>query len=83
VFANLKDVERGDQIVVTRADDSSAVFRVTRTEQFDKSEFPTELVYGNIDHPGLRVITCDGMDSESGTYEENLVVFAELERART
>jgi hypothetical protein len=79
VFYKLHDVLPGDQVTVTRADGSKPVFRVTRVAQFRKDQFPTKLVYGNIDHPGLRLITCGGaFNSRSGHYEDNLVVFADL-----
>ena len=36
-------------------------------------------MYGNIDHAGLRLITCGGsFNAASGHYEDNLVVFADL-----
>jgi len=79
VFYKLHDVKAGDQVTVTRADGSKPVFRVTRVAQYLKDQFPTKLVYGNIDHPGLRLITCGGtFNSQTGHYEDNLVVFADL-----
>ena len=79
VFYRLHDVKTGDQVTVTRADGTKPVFRVTRVEQFMKNQFPTKLVYGNIDHAGLRLITCGGtFNSQTGHYEDNLVVFADL-----
>jgi len=79
VFYQLHNLRSGDQVTVTRADGSKPVFRVTRVAQFRKDQFPTKLVYGNIDHPGLRLITCGGaFNSRSGHYEDNLVVFADL-----
>jgi len=53
VFYHLVDLLPDDKIVVTRRDGSVAVFRVTRVEQFSKDQFPTDKVYGNIDHAGL------------------------------
>lgn len=79
VFYKLHDVKAGDQVTVTRSDGSKPVFRVTRVAQFLKDQFPTKLVYGNIDHAGLRLITCGGtFNSQTGHYEDNLVVFADL-----
>jgi hypothetical protein len=51
---------------------------VTRVSRFTKSRFPTKLVYGDIKHRGLRLITCDGFDYSSHAYLENVVVFAML-----
>lgn len=78
VFAKLARLTRGDRIVVTRQDRSVAVFRVTRVEQFPKSGFPTAAVYGDLDHAGLRLITCGGLDAVSEKYKANVVVFADL-----
>ena len=57
VFYDLRSLEPADRITVARADGSSVVFAVTSVEQFDKYEFPTDAVYGDLDHPGLRLIT--------------------------
>lgn len=55
------------------------MFRVRRVAQFPKDQFPTKLVYGDIDHAGLRLITCGGsFNSQSGHYEDNIVAFADL-----
>jgi Sortase domain len=79
VFYNLHNLKPGDQVTVTRADGSQPAFRVTRVAQFPKDQFPTKLVYGNIDHAGLRLITCGGsFNSQTGHYEDNIVAFADL-----
>jgi hypothetical protein len=79
VFYKLHLMKPGNLVTVTRADRSKAVFRVAEVGQFPKAHFPTDLVYGNIDHAGLRLITCGGtFNSQSGHYEDNIVVFADL-----
>lgn len=78
VFYDLHKVKPGDLVIVTRADGSKPAFRITRVAAFRKVQFPTKVVYGNIDHAGLRLITCGGFDSRSGHYEDNIVVFADL-----
>jgi hypothetical protein len=79
VFYNLHKLLPGDEITVTRKDGSAPVFRVTRVEKFPKNNFPTKLVYGNIDHAGLRLITCGGsFNAASGHYEDNIIAFADL-----
>jgi Sortase domain len=79
VFYNLHNLQPGDQVTVTRADGSHPAFRVSKVAQYPKDQFPTTLVYGNIDHAGLRLITCGGsFDSQSGHYDDNTVVFADL-----
>jgi hypothetical protein len=79
VFFDLRDLGPGDDIAVTRQDGSTARFRVTRVEQFAKDAFPTQAVYGDLEHAGLRLITCAGaFDPRLRSYDDNLVVFAEL-----
>lgn len=79
VFFRLGELERGDRVMVTRADDSIAVFRVDEVHRYAKDDFPTRTVYGDIDHAGLRLITCGGaFDDAAGHYLDNIVVFASL-----
>jgi sortase (surface protein transpeptidase) len=79
VFYDLRHVVAGDEISVLRADGSTAVFRVAEVGQYDKDSFPTAAVYGDLDHAGLRVITCGGaFDQAARSYVDNTVVFADL-----
>ena len=81
VFFRLRDLERGDEVAVDRADGSTARFVVLAVERYPKDAFPTERVYGDIDHAGLRLITCGGsFDSSARSYVDNIVVFAEFDR---
>jgi hypothetical protein len=78
-FSGLRALRPGDTVVVDRADGTVATFRVDRVEKHQKDAFPTEEVYGDIDHAGLRLITCGGaFDEDSGDYEDNVIVFARL-----
>ncbi|MEP7763801.1 class F sortase [Sanguibacter sp. 25GB23B1] len=79
VFHQLAALEVGAEIRVSRTDGSVAVFRTTEVTRYPKDAFPTELVYGDIDHAGLRLISCGGaFNSATGHYEDNIVAFAEL-----
>ena len=81
VFYRLRDLTPGAEISVLREDGTTAVFVVTSVEQFAKDEFPTQTVYGDIDHAGLRLITCGGsFDSSARSYVDNIVVFAKFDR---
>ena len=83
VFYRLGTMRRGDQVSVTRKDGKTAVFTVTRVTQFSKSRFPSQAVYGPIDHAGLRLITCGGTyDAARHKYLDNVVVFAKLKAVR-
>lgn len=79
VFYRLHELKPDDQITITRADSSTATFLVTAVRQFPKAQFPTALVYGNLNYAGLRLITCSGgFDPHARSYQDNTVVFAEL-----
>ncbi|WP_250004836.1 class F sortase [Actinoplanes sp. M2I2] len=81
-FAHLVDLTRGDTISIARQDGSTAVFTVARTERYAKNRFPSDAVYGPIDHAGLRLITCGGdFDNTAGHYRDNIVVYATLSHA--
>jgi hypothetical protein len=78
-FYGLRELLPGDEVVVDRADGSVATFRVDRVEEHAKDDFPTDEVYGDIGHAGLRLITCGGsFDEDTGDYLDNVIVFASL-----
>lgn len=79
VFFELDSLEEGDSIRVDRSDGKTAVFAVTKVAAYDKDEFPTDAVYGSVEGQELRLITCGGdFEQDEGSYEQNVVVFAEL-----
>ena len=79
VFSGLSTLTPGDQVLVDRADGSTATFVVERVGEYAKDEFPSLTVYGDIDRAGLRLITCGGdFDSAEGSYTDNVVVYARL-----
>ncbi|UWX85648.1 class F sortase [Arthrobacter sp. zg-Y1110] len=80
VFAGLRNLSPGDRLEIAREDGSTAVFSVDRGEQYGKDEFPTLAVYGNTAGAELRLITCDGFDPATGTFDDNYVVYASLSR---
>ncbi|NIL90418.1 hypothetical protein RhoFasSB10_02743 [Rhodococcus fascians] len=78
VFYRLRELEQGDDVSVTAEDGSTVRFVVSAVEQYPKDAFPTQKVYGDLDHPGLRLITCGGQfDSDVASYEDNIVVYAD------
>lgn len=79
VFYSLGQLELGDTVEITREDGSIAIFEITGSERHRQDSFPTSLVYGDIDHAGLRLITCSGTYlRDQRRYDHNLIVFAEL-----
>lgn len=79
IFYHLSELRPGDRVSVVRDDGTVAVFTVDSLESYPKDAFPTQMVYGNINRAGLRLISCTGQfDSDWGHYEDNLVVYAHL-----
>ena len=82
VFFRLGALKAGDTIRITRTDRKVAVFTVNAVLRFHKTQFPTQLVYGNTNHAALRLITCGGpFDTATGHYLDNIVVLASLHAA--
>jgi sortase (surface protein transpeptidase) len=75
VFSRLHTLQRGDEILVDRADGTTARFVVAGQGNYRKVAFPSDLVYYPTLDPELRLVTCGGLDG-AGNYTENLVVFA-------
>ncbi len=79
VFFRLAHLAPGDEVLVDRADGTTARFTVTAVDRYAKAEFPTERVYGPTPRAELRLITCGGeFDPEVGSYRDNVVVSAVL-----
>ncbi|MGP4004455.1 class F sortase [Streptomyces sp. 8N706] len=83
VFFKLATLKAGDNIEVTRQDGKTAEFTVDKIAQYPKNRFPTLEVYKNVDHAGLRLITCAGdFDKKTHHYADNVVVYASLTGSR-
>jgi len=79
VFWRLHELNPGQIVEITRADNSVARFKVDEVNQFSQDSFPTDRVYGPINYAGLRLITCGGVfNHATGHYNQNTVVFASL-----
>ncbi len=77
VFHRLNELRPGQSVQVRRADGSVAKFSVDRVKRFSKDDFPTDEVYGQVNRPELRLITCGGsFDYRTRHYRDNVVVFA-------
>ena len=77
IFWRLGGLRPGDEIDVTRADGTVAIFAVERVARYVKTAFPTQLVYGNTEDAALRLLTCGG-PIVGGHYRDNVVVLAHL-----
>jgi sortase (surface protein transpeptidase) len=79
IFYRLRELAAGAEVLVDQADGSHLRFVVDRVEHHDKDAFPTGAVYGDVDRPELRLITCGGsFDREARSYRENIIVWAVL-----
>lgn len=79
VFYSLGKLKVGEDILVTRADNTVATFVVTELKRYPQSAFPTQLVYGATNESVLRLVTCSGtFDRGEQRYSHNLVVYATL-----
>jgi sortase (surface protein transpeptidase) len=79
VFYRLGELRPGDTVKVSRKNGTDAIFQVDSLESVAKDHFPTQKVYGMIQFPGLRLITCGGsFDTGSGHYLNNIIVYAHL-----
>ena len=79
VFLHLSRLRPGDRVVARLQDGASAAFTVYRVQTVAKAEFPSGAVYGNVNRPELRLITCGGpKDSTGHGYLDNVVVYAAL-----
>ncbi|MFE3163310.1 class F sortase [Streptomyces sp. NPDC059224] len=77
VFRRLAELRRGERAVVRLENGRTAVFTVDEVRTVAKAAFPTEDVYGDVDRPELRLITCGGPRGGDG-YLDNVIVFATL-----
>lgn len=80
----LDELDLGDRIDVHRAGGSTATFTVDRIAIYPKDRFPTVEVYRNLDHAGLRLVTCGGDCSASDSHcDDNVVVHVALTDSHT
>ncbi|MFI9604077.1 class F sortase [Streptomyces sp. NPDC052043] len=77
VFRHLDRLRTGETIVARLENGTQAQFAVTSVRTVAKARFPTDDVYGNVDRPELRLITCGGPRDGDG-YRDNVIVFATL-----
>lgn len=81
VFFRVRELDAGAEVVVDRADGSSARFRITRVTRMPKSAFPTGEVYLPTAGPELRLVTCGGsFDAGTQHYRDNVIAYAVLVR---
>lgn len=77
VFRHLARLRRGDRITARLENGTAAEFAVGEVRTVPRADFPTEAVYGDVDRPELRLITCGGPRT-GDEYRDNVIVFAVL-----
>ncbi|MFI6864446.1 class F sortase [Streptomyces sp. NPDC050421] len=83
VFLQLRFLQPGSTVDITRTDGTVATFKVDTVETFSKAKFPDKRVYADTPDARLRLITCGGnYDKKAKDYEDNVVVFAHLDSAK-
>lgn len=81
VFKYLGDIQVGNDIYVDTKDGRALHFVVTDIESYPYKSVPTDSIFDKTDMPRLNLITCEGHWVKSDrTYDERLVVYAELRR---
>ncbi|MDG9700843.1 class F sortase [Streptomyces sp. DH37] len=80
VFRHLARLRRDERIAARLENGTTAVFAVDAVRTVAKAAFPVDAVYGNVDRPELRLITCGGPRGGDG-YLGNVIVFAALASA--
>ncbi len=80
VFFRLGKLRHGDKIKITRKDDTKVTFVVDKTRGYpDRNNLPVgRLLGGDVDHPGLRLVTCTDFDHKIGHYLGNTIVDAHM-----
>jgi sortase (surface protein transpeptidase) len=77
VFHRLGRLRPGDEILVGRADGTTARFLVGRLERHPKTALPISRIWTKANRPLLRLITCTGsFDHATGHYRDNLILYA-------
>lgn len=77
VFFQLRTLQPGNQIEVNLADGVIATFKVTSVEEYQKTQFPDQEVYGSTGASELQLVTCGGtFNPQTGHYLSNIVVYS-------
>ncbi|WP_104529185.1 class F sortase [Blastococcus saxobsidens] len=84
VFFRLTELSIGDEVLVTRADNTVAVFTVSDAQQYPKDALPTDEIYAPVGNSEIVLITCTGdFDQTARSYQDNFVVRATLDMERS
>ena len=83
VFYNLRKLKPGNQIIITRGDNTTYTYQVTATKAYpyNNVDMGTVLAPTNASMPGLNLMTCTGhVIKGTSEFDQRLVVFSSLVR---
>ncbi|NUR79305.1 MAG: class F sortase [Dermatophilaceae bacterium] len=82
IFYRLGAVKAGDVVKISRRDGSHLTFTVDKVAAYEKSRFPTDLVYrSDFRRAEIRLVTCGGPTDSRNEYRDNVIVFGHLTSA--
>jgi LPXTG-site transpeptidase (sortase) family protein len=77
VFYRLRELHRGDQILIRQRHGPTMRFTVQRLELVPKTALPTDRIWTKSSKPQLRLVTCGGdYDHTTRHYRDNQIVYA-------
>ncbi|GAB3878812.1 sortase domain-containing protein [Terrabacter terrigena] len=79
IFYRLGAVRAGDVVRISRRDGTRLAFTVDKVAAYEKSRFPTDLVYkSDFRRAEVRLVTCGGPTDGRNEYRDNVIVFGHL-----
>jgi sortase A len=79
VFWDLKNLETGDEIIVTDGNGNDYTYSVIDKKEYPDAAFPLQKVFNTNGKPYLNLITCEGVFNKSTrNYSHRTVVYSEL-----
>lgn len=81
VFYRLGALRHGNTIHITRKDGKTATFKVDKARRYpNRHNLPADqLLGGDVDQSGLRLLTCTDFDPKTGHYHGNTIIYAHLD----
>jgi sortase (surface protein transpeptidase) len=77
VFYRLRELRRGDEILIRQRHGPTTRFTVVRLERVPKTALPAKRIWPTTSKQLLRLITCGGsFNHATGHYRDNLIVYA-------
>ncbi|MCW2900935.1 MAG: class sortase [Streptosporangiaceae bacterium] len=84
VFFDLKNIEIGAKVHISRDDGTTSTYTVTKFRQIKKTNFPTQDVYGPAVGNQIRLVTCGGdYDAVHRNYLDSEIAYGTEDPAPT